>query len=335
MPTALPKAVQAIGDAAEQAAIDAGIKDGGKPAQAAHAPAEPAPAINKKVDPDNYEERYKRYKATTDDTINDLRKQVSDLTNSVTQKKQHNSDLVQKLAAASATPATATDTTSKTTADPNDNEVAYKAWLDGLPQRIKDDYTEDYLRDQFFFQSTAKGQQSAAVPDNLHELEAKVEKVEQFQEKTAAQLYEDAMDEAYPDDGWILATKEPEWGAFCAKTVSPADQRTYGAIVKAGNETHDATVVIWVLGQYQQYKSELEAVDTQTADPRENLLTPEGGGDGGDPIKELKANAETYTLSQVNQFYQDRTKGKYTDEEFKAIEQSILRAQDAGNIIQG
>lgn len=335
--SALPKAVQAIGDAAEQQAVELGIKPGSKPAT----PAEPAQTVQQtqqsmKVDPDDWETRYKRYKSATDDTINDLRKQVSELTSTMTQVQQQNSDMMQKLAAASATPAPAPAATQQMTASQNDDEAAYKQWYDKLPQRFKDDYTDDYLRDQFFFQNTSSGQQIAAPPDNLKELEAKVDKVYQTQEKTAQQLYEEALDKKYPNDGWIMATKEPEWGAFCAKTVSPVDTRTYGAIVKAGNESHDVTSVLWVLGQYQQYKTDLEAENkqTQVVDPRQELLTPEGSA-GGNAIDEINANADTFTVTQVQQFYQDRTKGKYSDEEFKAIEQSILRAQAAGKIIQG
>ncbi len=326
--SALPKAVQQIGDAAEQAAVDAGIKPGSKPASA-----EPAAAPVSKVDPDNYEERYKRYKAQTDDTIADLRKQIADLTSTITEMQKQNSDLMQQLAA-KAIPAADTTATSQP-ADPKDTEAAYKAWHDALPQKYKDDYTEDYLRDQFYFLQTMGGQQANASPDNLQDLETKVDQVMQYQEKTAQQLYEDAMDEAYPDDKWIKLTKEPDWGKFCARTVSPVDQRTYGSIVKGANESHDATSVIWVLGQYEKYKTDLDAANNETApDPREEMITPEGGA-GGDAIEEISAQADTYTVSQVQRFYEDRTKGKYTDEEFKAIEQSIIRAQNAGKIIPG
>lgn len=323
----LPSKVQQIGDAAEQQAVESGIKPGSKPA-----PAEPAnKPDNTKVDPDNWSERYKRYKADTDNTISNLRQTLAEVQTTLAEVQNQNSELIQKLVTAPA-PAAAADTPKP--ADPKNDETAFETWLNGLPQKYKDDYTEDYLRDQFYFLQTMPGQQAAAAPDNLHELETKVDSIVEFQEKTAQQKYEDTMDEAYPDDGWISMTKEPEWGDFCARTVSPVDRRTYGQIVKAGNETHDATSVIWVLGQYQKYKTDLDATDNSVVDTRETLLTPEGGG-GGDAIEEINANTETYTASQVQRFYQDRTKGKYSDEEFKAIEQSILRAQAAGKITQG
>jgi len=332
----LPTAVQAIGDAAEQQAIELGLKPGSKPATAE--PAQPVKKVEK-VDPENYEERYKRYKVTTDETIADQRKQISDLTNSLAQMQQQVTNLTQQLAA-KATPAPATAEPSKVvTADPNDNEAAYKQWYDALPQRMKDDYTDEFLRDQFFFQSTSMGQQAAAAPaDELNEIKTTVESLRQHQQKTEAQLYEEAMDEAYPNDAWINMTREPEWAAFCARQVSPVDQRSYGDIVKQGSETHTASTVIWVLQQYQQYKSDLggQGSSSESADTSgmESLLTPEGGA-GGDAIAEITAGADTYTQSQVTQFYNDMTKGKYSPEEFQAIEESIIRAQQAGKIIQG
>lgn len=330
---AIPKAVQAIGDAAEAAAVEAGIKDGGKPVQAAPAaPAEPAPAVNQKVDPDDYKERYSRYKATTDQTISELRQTLADVQATLTETQRQNQELIKKLNTA---PAAAPSTVEP--AAPTNNDDAYKAWLARLPQSIKDEYTEDYLRDQFIIQTTAAGQKSNESPDNLKELEQRVGHIEQVAVKTEAQLYEEAMDEAFPNDAWITMTNGPEWSTFCAKRVSPVDQRTYGEIVKQGNENHVATTVIWVLNEYQQYLSDLgQGGDTGTVkDPLESQLTPEGGA-GGDPVSEINAQAETFTVSQVNQFFKDvATTKKYTPEQATAIEDSIKRAQAANKIIQG
>lgn len=330
----LPKAVQAIGDAAERQAEELGMKPGSKPAQQAE-PAAPA-ETTQKVDPENYEERFKRYKASTDQTIADLRQTLADTQATLAQVQQQNQQLMAQQATVQ--PAAPAPASSQQPADPKDEEAAYKAWHDNLPQNMKDEYTDDYKRDMYYFLKTMPGQQAAAAPaDNLHELETKVDSLMQNQEKTQTQLYEEAMDDAYPDDAWITMTREPEWSTFCAQAVSPVDQRTYGEIVKQGNEQHVAQTVIWVLQQYEQYKTGL-AGQASTEDAQvntmEGMITPEGGA-GGDAMTEISANAETYTVSQVNQFYQDMTKGKYTAEEFTAIEDSIKRAQQAGKIIQG
>lgn len=331
----LPKAVQQIGDAAEAAAVKAGIKPGGQPAPGEQQPAvavvaDPAPG-GQKVDPDNYKERYSRYKATTDETISELRQTLAQTQATLADVQRQNQELITKLNTAPQ-PAAA-DPASP--AEP-DTDAAYKAWLDKLPQKIKDDYTEDYLRDQFIIQTSAAGQRDNASPDNLSDLESRVNHIEQVAVKTEAQLYEEAMDEAYPDDAWITMTHDKKWGEFCAQKVSPVDQRTYGEIVKQGNETHTAQTVIWVLRQFEQYQSNLNDGGSAQPNPLESQLTPEDGGDGGDPITEINAQAETFTVTQVNQFFTDvATTKKYTAEQAKAIEDSILKAQAAGKIIQG
>ena len=53
-------------------------------------------------------------------------------------------------------------------------------------------------------------------------------------------------------------------------------------------------------------------------------------------MDEINAQAETFTVTQVNEFFKDvATTKKYTAEQAVAIEESIKRAQAAGKIIQG
>ena len=333
----LPKKVQEIGDAAEAAAVEAGMKSGQKPEISAAAPAVAAVPDPKtpepKVDPTDYKERFSRYKKQTDETINELRQTLADIQTTLTESQRQNQELMTKLNSKPAEPAP-----SQPAADPG-KDPAYLAWLDGLPQKIKDEYTEDYLLDQYIIQTSAAGQQISASPDNLQELEQKVGHLEQVAAKTESQLYEEAMDLAYPDDRWITLTKAPLWNKFANQKISPVDQRTYSEIVKQGHETSTAQSVIWVLKQFEQYLSEGNdaAGGAPAADPLESQLTPEcSGGGGGDPIAEINAQTETFTKSQVDQFFKEAATGnKYSAEEVEIITQKMYAAQAAGKIVPG
>ena len=310
---ALPKKIQDISDAAEAAAVESGLKQGDKPMQSVeNAAVEPAP----KVEQTDYKERYARYKASTDETIADLRATLAETQATMAQVQRQNQELLTKLSK----PEPVVETV-----DP------FKQWFDKLPQQIKDDYEENYLRDQYTIQTSM--QQKPEPDSGLKQLEDRVNRVDQFREKTEVELYEEAMDKAFPDDAWITMTHGKEWSDFCAKRVSDVDTRTYGEIVKQGSDSHSAKSVIWVLKQFEQYKSTLVAKK-----PKNNLdeqLTPEGSG-GGDPIAAINAQTETFTVSQVNKFFKDAaTTNKYTAEEATAIEKKIIAAQAAGKIIQG
>jgi hypothetical protein len=337
----LPSKVKEIGDAAEAAATAAGMKPASKPGiPAAEKPAiavvpEPAkPGAQPKVDPDDYKERFSRYKTTTDQTIAELRQTLAQTQATLATVQGQNQNLMTKINVAPAA-----DPDKLAADDKAKDDAAYKTWLGNLPQSIKDEYTEDYLHDQYIIQTSAASQQSQASPDNLQQLEQKVERVAQFQEKTEGQLYEEQMDAAFPDDGWITMTQGEAWAQFLSKTVSPVDQRTYGEIVKQGNESKVANTVIWVLQQYKKHQLTLDKTQntTETVDPLANQLTPEGAGGGGaDPLAEINANTESFTSTQVNEFFKDvATTKKYSAEEAAAIEKKIIAADAAGKIIPG
>ena len=99
--------------------------------------------------------------------------------------------------------------------------------------------------------------------------------------------------------------------------------------------------VIWVLNQYKQSldaKQSADATITQQQNPLEGLVSPESatGGTGTDPISELSNQTESFTLSQVNQFFKDvATTHKYSAEQASEIEGRIKAAQAAGNILPG
>lgn len=331
--TVLPKAVQAIGDAAEAAAIESGMKPG-KPVETASSQlAAVASAPTSKVDQNDYKKRYVNYKKTTDKTISELRQTLATTQATLADTQRLNQELQSSAAsstvvspsAPAAIPAAASDELTK-------NSPVYLAYLDKLPKSIKDEYTEDYLFDQFVIQSSVGTTGSGTSA--MHDLEEKVNNIAATQEKTVRQLFEEEMDSAFPNDEWIILTERPEWDGFCRQSVSPVDQRTNGQLVDEANRGNASKNIIWVLNEFKKHLQMLDS--SKPADPLESQLTPEGAGSGtGSPADDISVRTETFTQSQVSKFYVDVTKNVYTPEEAKAIEANILAADTAGNIIPG
>jgi len=327
--TKLPSQVEKIGKDAEALAIETGIKPGSKPLK----PVETSSAhINEpaKVDPSDYKTRYSNYKATTDVTIAGLRQElaatnatINELRNQVAQKQE---------VVASTTTAVKEESLAGTRKDP-----AYLAYLDKLPESIKTEYAEDWLFDQFIIQTTAGG--GGGQSEDLAALNSKIDNVVQFQEKTKYELYEEAMDSAFPNDEWIKDPRDKQWNDFCGQRVSAVDSRTYGQLVKEGSQSHTASTVIWVLNQYKQHLSTLGAGDSVGDDAAtilESQLTPDEAGGGSDPVIEINAQSETFKQSDVDKFFVEAaTTKKYTAEEAKAIEIKIIAAHAAGKILPG
>lgn len=328
----LPRKVQEISDAAEAAAQQAGMKPGSQTSvQDNPVTAAPDKKPEAKVDQDDYKERFFRYKNSTDQTIADLRQTLGQVQNTLADAQRQNQEISSQL---NELRNQKPDVLDKSTS--NQADAAYKIWLNKLPAHIKEEYQEDYLRDQYDLQMSFNTDKPAPKNDDFDSLKQTVSEVKQYQEKTQAQLYEEAMDKAYPDDKWIKLTQTEDWGEFCAKRLSPVDQRTYGEIVDQGNKTHNANTVIWVLSEYEKHLQTLDSKKENVVDPLAAHLTPETAGNGGDPIKSITEQTETFTLSQVNQFFKDiATTDKYTPEEAKVIEQKIIAAQAAGKILPG
>ena len=64
-----------------------------------------------------------------------------------------------------------------------------------------------------------------------------------------------------------------------------------------------------------------------TQDPRESRVAPKRSADAA-PVQ----TGQTYSRSDIKQFYADKATGKYSDSEAKRIEQDIFAAQTQGRI---
>ena len=324
----LPSAVKKIGEEAERQA--AGMK--GAPEVAPTEPvAQPKPAPQPIAEPEDWETRFKNLRSQrneSSDLVKQQSEQIATLQQTVTDGQKQVTDLLARLD--KAPPKVSADDTA---------EAAYQEWLRKVPKRIIDEYDETWLRDQYELQKA----QRPTAPKVDSDLDKRLKAVEQrsvvneqHQEKTERGQYEEAMDEAFPNDEWINLTNSDNdaWKAFCNEAISPVDSRTYGQILTEAHTAADSHSASWVLNQFKTRNS------SGKPNPLNNLLTPEGGA-GGDPQQDLRDKTQSFTVSQVNEFYNrvamdvGKSNPKYTPEEAKAIESQIIAAQTAGTILPG
>lgn len=317
---ALPSAVQKIAD--EGAAFEAQMKEGAPaPAAAAPAipPADPSPAPTPApVAPENYKERYSRYKASTDQTISDLRQQIDALNVTVT-------NLNARLS--TPTPAPAPDTSAADKA-----EADYKAWLKMIMPDEKEqaDYEDSFLRMQFRQFQAAKKVAAPAKPDTG--LTDDIKQLKEDGALTKRQLFEERMDRAFPNDGWVIAADTPGWAEFLNGEAGEFDSRTRGEILNADLAANNSYGVTKMVNAWKRHSADPKA--TPTPDPLAAHLTPDDAGGGGTPT-DPNAQAPTFTESQVDQIYADKTKKMYTPEEFAVLEKQIEAAYRAGTVAPG
>lgn len=344
----LPSAVQKIGDAAEAAAVAAGMT--GKPGAAVPGAASPTTVIQPvqpianepaaKVDPEDYKERYSRYKVSTDRTISELRETVAGLQGQV-------EVLNTRPVVVPAAPAVPAVDPGKLPAD-FENDPGYRAWFDGL-SASKETYDKDFLHFQYEMHLkdlAAKGQQ----PADSAALQNRVNSLEQHQALSEGQQYEADLDASFPNNEWIDIAHGEQWDDFCRSKPSPYSNQTYGQLVAENdngkrtlnnsgavireNGNCNSPVIIQVLNDFKRHLSELKSKSSPKADPMSGLLTPDGSG-GGSPIADQNENTPSFTKAQVMKFYSDRTKGLFTPEKADEIEKQIEAAHKAGRIIEG
>ena len=329
----VPEAVRKQGEESERLAQEAGLIPGAQPVDehgnpVTAAPAAPAATVTP-IDPDGQykqlETQHRNYKASTDQTIHELRQQVSSDKAELAALQSQINELKAKPAPVVTTPAT-----------PEDFESGLKAWLALIPKNELDEYTDDYWRTQYIIKTTpVAGQQDFTDTSRLDALENRVNQSEQVQEKTDFDKYLDEMDAAFPNDSWVKMTQGDQWSDFYNTKISPYSEETFGNIVESA-KGRDAKKLIKVLTDFQAHLSRLNA-DGGNVDPLLGQITPDGGAGGsGNVIDEANARVSTFTESQVDKFYKDAATGnKYTPEQYADIEAQIKAAAQAGKIIPG
>lgn len=323
---AIPSAVRKQGEESERLATESGMKGAPNAPEAVQQPAQPAaPQPAPQPSNENWEERYKSLRTKRDERVDALEKRNEELQGMVTDSQRQINELLGRLDQASRTP-------EKQPSPEDRNEEAYQAWLKKVPKRFTDEYEESWLRDQFELAQTMMPTAKGPDPELVKRLEAAEQELsttKQERVKSARERYNEAMDEAFPNDEWVTMTNSgaQEWVDFCARTSSPADPRTYGEILMQAHESCNSDVARWVLNTYKQQ-------GRQGGNPLDEMITPDGAA--GNQGADVYANVETFTLSQVNQIFKDiATSKKYTKEQAADLESRISKAQQAGKIIPG
>lgn len=316
----LPSAVQKMQDQAEAWAAQNQNPNAPEPPAAAPAatPVPDQPTASKQDD--DWEKRFKGYKATTDQTIAELRQQVEAGQTTI-------ANLNAKLTAAPAAPAQSKE---------DQDKAAYDAWLESvLPNPAdRETYEDSFLRFQFRqYQMSQKAAKPAPVDTGL---KTEVESLKQSAAKTERELFNERMDRAYPNDGWIIDKDEPGWGDFLNGQAGPYDRRLRVNVLETALAANDSETVITLVAEFKATKQPANpppGYDPQSDDPRLTHLTPDDAAGSGaiDPNNQ----APRYTQSQVQEIYANKTKGMYTPEEYAVLEKQIEAAGTAGNIVPG
>jgi len=353
--SAIPSAVRRQAEEAERLAVEHGLKgappaEGGggegepkagqepeKPAETPTQTADPAPkAEPKKVDPEDYKERFSRYKAQTDQTIAEQRGQIQAMQQQLAESQRQIQELIAKLQEQQAAAPEAGNGPESASADDVD--------LSSLPADLREEYDENFLRAMARLNNHQLVKMVGDLKAELDALKGTVTTVAETQQKSAKELYYEALDREVPN--WEEIGADPAFIEWLNNRVSEVDPRTYGEILREGDETANATMTLWVLNQYLGKSGGAQngngATNTDNAQPGVNnnldtMLTPEGAGGGNGSANEaLSPTVETFTQSEVQQFYKDWAIGKkYTEAEALAIDRQIQAAQKAGKIIPG
>lgn len=344
--TKLPSQVKAIGDAAESMAVKTGMKpEIGKPGPVDTASSKLVaintnePANKGSSAQEDWELRYKNFKKVSDTTVSGLRSDLAKSQESLIESQRLYQDLLKSSASSNVAASSENTVVENQPPSITRDSPEFQAYFKRLPEVLTNEYTEDYLFHQYIMQVSAAPAAPQGNSEEVSRLEAKIDNVAQVQQKSNQDLYEEELDTAFPNDEWIITTASESFATFALTTVSDVDHRSYGQILNEGNQNLDAPAVKWVLNEFKkQSNSTLDNGAASSANDLSSQLTPDGSGNGsgGDPVSQVNAQSETYTLTQVNQFFVDVATGtKYTAEEASSIEKSILAAQNAGKIIQG
>lgn len=263
----------------------------------------------RKVEQTDWEERYKRYKASTDVTTHELRTQNAEMAQAIQQLTAQVQELTRKAEQKPAPTLTVDELFTEEERNTYDDE--YRAMLLRITEK-----QAKHVADM------TKAEMEAQLSGRISQLEGNVKQVATNQSRSAIQVYEDALDAAVPD--WVAIGEEEAFETWLGNnTVSPLDKRTYGQAMKQAHNALDAQSVIYILKEYLQQRDGRKP-------NLESQITPAGTG-GGEVLDE----GRVYTESEISQYHTDCTRGKYTQKQRVEIDRSIKEAIQAGRVRPG
>lgn len=273
--------------------------------------AQPAPAEHvepAKVDPNDYKERFIRYKSSTDQTIHGLRQQVAAKDASIADLMQRMAAMEQAVRQAQAAP----------------QEQSVKSILS---QEDMDRFDEDDLRViskvaqaqaggavQALQQQVAQLRQQLAATETraLQERHQQLEQAAHRQQQTFIEKLTAKVPNLHEIDA------DPEF-ALWLDDVDPDSGRRRRDLAVAAMQQQDIRRVVDV---YQEWTG-----TKRPADPRQRSITPRQAPVAASPNT---ATGQLWNRAKVEAFYQAWQKGKYSDAEAQAIERDMFAAQRDG-----
>ncbi|WP_067097929.1 hypothetical protein [Marinomonas atlantica] len=167
--------------------------------------------------------------------------------------------------------------------------------------------------------ATSAGSQSTVDPNEFTELKTKVDGYErEKQEHTEASFWTE-VNSRFPK--WKELQSSREALAYLSG-IDQSTGRIRNDVIQAAAGRFDAATVIRMF-------QEIEAL---TADKREipaNKQQPDTTRNSNPDSGEQK---RYWSGAEINQFYKDKTQGRYLDEQAQALEQDIFAAQSEGRI---
>ena len=188
------------------------------------------------------------------------------------------------------------------------------ALLDGLPQSVVDEYGPELI------DAIAKIAANASKSDKAPEIETLQSQVnsmtEERQQERQAQMMAE-LERAVPDWQQLQSSQSgQDWlYGYDPKTGKQRNE----ILINAANQFQTQTVI----NLYQGMKSEIAG-----RKPPENQVQPPQSRS----TTQTPAGGQSWSRAQISQFYKDRTQGKYSDDQAKALEQDIFLAQTEGRI---
>ena len=253
-------------------------------------PNEPA----KKIDPEDYKERFVNFKKNTDETINSLRMELSQLTGQNNAQTDQIADLIQRLEA-------------KTVEAPiapavNSNESLQERIAGALTDDEKGQYEEGFIEMIARMIDSVHKTQNVAPDTNL---ESRLENVEKKQVLSDGEKFWHEINIAVPN--WRELQKLDNFQAYLSK-FDPLLMSTRADILNQAQSDLNHERAIAVFTNYTNGTQNHIVEDDPIIDPLEKHVAPEVTGSGdGSGIEDVPV----LSTEEISQFYVDVAVGKY------------------------
>lgn len=196
---------------------------------------------------------------------------------------------------------------------------------DGFLRHLRDEEIEDYGTEVLDIQARmAQGVSEDVVDARVGEFEDRLAALESDRLQTAAELFWERADRAYPGARAVNDT-DPLWHEFLSK-ADPLSGITYRELGENALTTGDAERLVGLLQKFKPVKMSETARKKGSVKPRIA---------SGTTVQTQESLPGTIKTSTIEQFYRDRVRGVYTGKEdlAKKREDAIDLAVEEGRVV--